>query len=64
MNKETKFILAMDKAFQNERPVNNLVTNASRDYQIPLDVVHSIHEKDSKKFYDNLESYIKERSKK
>ena len=61
MNKETKFKLAIDKAFQNEKPVNNLVANASRDYDISLDIVQSIYEKDSKKFYDNLESYIKER---
>ena len=64
MDKQTKFKLELDKAFQNEKPYKNLVQSASKDYNIPLGIVDSIYNKDQKNFYDNLEYYIKPRAKK
>lgn len=55
------FELQIKKAFQKEKPRFILIYQASKDYDIPLDVCQSIYEKDSTSFYDNLVVYIKER---
>lgn len=59
MDRQTKIKLAIDKAFQKEKPVNNLIMQAAKDYDISLDIVHSIYEKDSKSFYVNLETFVR-----